>query len=270
MKMKIGLGQMNTREYKEENLAAAERLVSGLADEGAELVMLPEHFNFLGPDDRKRGQAETMEDAPSLDRMRGLAEKYGIHVHIGSFFEREGEKIYNTGVVFDPSGEMIAKYRKIHLFDVEIPGGKKYLESEIISAGMESVTFAIGEFVFGMATCYDLRFPELFRQLVKKGANVLLLPAAFTVETGRDHWQLLLRARAVENQCWVAAAGQWGQFMEGRESYGRSMVVDPWGVVVSQAPDGVNAIIAELDLKTVSSVRTSFPCLDHVRPDLYR
>lgn len=269
MKMKIGLGQMNSRENREENLAGAERLVGELADDGAELVMLPEHFNFLGPDHLKRDHAETVEGSYSLERMRTLAQKFGVYVHIGSFFELDGDSIYNTGIVFNASGEIIAKYRKIHLFDVEIPGGKKYLESEIVSAGRELVTFRIGEFVFGMATCYDLRFPELFRLLVKKGANVLLVPAAFTVETGRDHWQLLLRARAVENQCWVAAAGQWGQFMEGRESFGRSMVVDPWGVVVAQATDGVRAILAELDMETVGTVRTSFPCLAHVRPDLH-
>ena len=264
----IGLGQMNSKDNTEENLASAELLIEKLAAEGAQLIMLPEHFNFLGPESVLREHAETIEKSISLERIRRCAEKHKLYIHLGSFLEKDGEQIFNTGIIFNPAGEIIAKYRKIHLFDVSVPGGKVFLESETISPGNEVVTFTIGEFVFGMATCYDLRFPELFRRLVLKGANVLLLPAAFTLETGREHWQLLLRARAVENLCWVAATGQWGKFLPDRTSFGRSMVIDPWGVVTAQAPDGVTAITATLNLASVRKIRRSFPALEHMRQDL--
>jgi len=190
-------------------------------------------------------------------------------VHIGSYLERDGDRFFNTGVVFDPKGERIAVYRKIHLFDVEIPGGKSYRESDTISPGTEVVTFPIGAFRFGMATCYDLRFPELFRRLAQIGADVILLPAAFTLQTGRDHWELLLRARAVENLCWVAAAGQWGPAPPDHLTFGRSMVINPWGLVVGQAPDGVSTLIARLDLETIHEIRTRFPAHNHIRRDLF-
>ncbi len=265
----IGLSQMNSRDNKEKNLAAAERSIRELAEKGAELILLPENFNFMGPEARKRENAEPLDRSPSLDRMRNLAEELQVYVHIGSYLEQDGNRFFNTGVVFDPHGERIARYRKIHLFDVEIPGGKSYRESDTISPGDELVTFTIGAFKFGMATCYDLRFPELFRRLGEMGADVLLLPAAFTLQTGRDHWELLLRARAVENLCWVAAAGQWGVAPPDLLTFGRSMVVNPWGLVVSQAPDGVSITTAQLDIETIRAMRTKFPALDHIRRDLF-
>jgi predicted amidohydrolase len=267
--MRIGLAQMNSQGSKKDNLLSAETLIRALAGSGAELVMLPEHFSFIGPDSEKRNQAEPMNNSASLEMIRDCAAELRIYIHLGSFLEKEGDHVFNTAVVVDPSGDVIARYRKIHLFDVEIPGGRKYLESDTISAGRETVLFSVGDFVFGLATCYDLRFPELFRSLVGQGANILLLPAAFTEETGRDHWELLLRARAVENQCWVAAAGQWGTAPPNHASYGRSMVINPWGVVVAQAGDGVTAVTAELDLDILRSVRTAFPALTHVRRDLF-
>ena len=269
MKMRIGLAQMNSQDNKKENLLSAETLIRELAGNGAELVMLPEHFDFIGPDHEKPKQAETIESSFTLEMIRNIASDLKIYIHIGSFLERDGDNIFNTALVFNPSAEIIAKYRKIHLFDVEIPGGRTYLESDIISPGQETALFTIGDYVFGMATCYDLRFPELFRSLTGQGANVLLLPAAFTLETGKDHWELLLRARAVENQCWVAGAGQWGTAPPHHSSYGRSMVIDPWGIVVAQAADGISTAIAELDLDILQSVRTTFPALNHVRRDLF-
>lgn len=269
MKMIIGLSQMNSRDNKQENLAAAERSIRDLAERGAELIMLPEHFNFIGADSQRRENAELLDYSPSLDSIRRLAAELKVHVHIGSFLERKDDRFFNTGVVIDHNGERIARYRKIHLFDVEIPGGKSYRESDIISPGNEVVTFSIGAFTFGMATCYDLRFPELFRRLGEMGADVILLPAAFTLQTGRDHWELLLRARAVENLCWVAAAGQWGASPPQHLTFGRSMVINPWGLVMSQAPDGVSAITAEIDLETIREVRTKFPVHNHIRRDLF-
>lgn len=260
---------MNSRDNKQENLAAAERSIRELAEKGAELIMLPENFNFMGQESERRDNAEPIDESPSLDRIRNLSAKLKVHVHIGSYVEREGSRFYNTGVVFNAHGERIARYRKIHLFDVDIPGGKSYRESNIISPGNEVVTFAIGAFTFGMATCYDLRFPELFRRLSQMGVDVILLPAAFTLQTGRDHWELLLRARAVENLCWVAAAGQWGPSPPDNLTFGRSMVVNPWGLVVGLAPDGISTLTAQLDLETIRTIRTNFPARTHVRKDLF-
>lgn len=269
MTMIIGLSQMNSRDDKQENLSAAEQSIRKLAGEGAELIMLPENFNFMGGERKRRDNAEPIDESPSLDRMQNLATKLKVHVHIGSYCEREGRRFYNTGVVFDDRGERIARYRKIHLFDVDIPGGKSYRESNIISPGHEVVTFAVGAFTFGMATCYDLRFPELFRRLAEMGADVVLLPAAFTLQTGRDHWELLLRARAVENLCWVAAAGQWGPSPPDNLTFGRSMVVTPWGLVVGLAPDDVSTLTARLDLESIQRIRTNFPAHRHVRKDIF-
>jgi len=269
MKIRIGLAQMNSQGNRTENLLSAETLIRNLAGYGAELVMLPEHFDFIGPDHEKPKEAESISNSSSLAFIRERAADLKIFIHIGSFLERDGDKVYNTAVVFDPTGEICAIYRKIHLFDVEIPGGRTYLESNTITPGCETTLFRVGDFVFGMATCYDLRFPELFRRLVEQGANVLLVPAAFTLETGKDHWELLLRARAVENQCWVAAAGQWGASPPNHNSYGRSMVVNPWGIVIAQAIDGITTVIADLDTESLSEIRTTFPTLGHVRRDLF-
>ena len=198
MNIRIGLSQMNSQDNKADNLTSAKNSITELAEKGADLIMLPEHFNFLGPVQLMRENGEPIDASPSLDMVRAEAQRLKVYIHIGSYLESEGKLTYNTGVVFDPSGEIIAKYRKIHLFDVEIPGGRRYLESETVTPGNIVTTFSIGEFVFGMATCYDLRFPELFRRLSDMGVHVFLLPAAFTLQTGKDHWELLLRARAVE------------------------------------------------------------------------
>jgi len=269
MKLKIGLVQMSSGGDKGINLAAAAAAIKGLAEQGADLVMLPEHFNFMGDDEGRRQQAERVENSPSLEAIREQAQAYRVHVHLGSFLEECDGRLYNTGIVVDPQGNLVARYRKIHLFDVEIPGGKQYLESNLITPGSEIVTFTVGGFVFGMATCYDLRFPELFRQLVDRGAHVLLLPAAFTLQTGRDHWQVLLQARAIENQCWVAAVGQWGALPPDHTCFGRSMVINPWGLVVAQATDGTTTLLADLDIAELQAIRTNFPALKHRRKDLF-
>ncbi len=267
--MVIGLAQLNTGDNQRDNIKSAARAITDLSARGAELIMLPEHADFIGPDERKKAAAEVLEESRYLAELRTLAAKLGRHIHVGSFLEKAAERIYNTAVVLNPAGEVVARYRKIHLFDVEIPGGKTYLESAVISPGTATVSFSIGAFTFGLATCYDLRFPELFRRLAAAGANVLLLPAAFTLQTGRDHWEILLRARAIENQCWVAAAGQWGTAPPHHVCFGRSMVINPWGLVTAQAPDGVSTITAELDLQTLADIRTRFPALNHVRGDIF-
>ncbi|MBM9605335.1 carbon-nitrogen hydrolase family protein [Desulfopila inferna] len=267
--MRIGLVQMNTQKDKAENLAEAERLIDVQAREGARLIMLPEYFNFLGPEKHWRKNSEELHNSMSLGRVQEKAIEHKVFIHCGSFLEKSGSDIHNTAVVFDPLGDIVAKYRKIHLFDVEVPGGRKYFESETITAGNEVVTFTVDGIIFGMATCYDLRFPELFRVLSARGVQVILVPAAFTMMTGKDHWELLLRARAVENLCYVAAAGQYGSCPPSYVSFGRSMVVDPWGVVISQARDSVTTISAEVDMKHLAEVRKTFPALDHVRSEMF-
>jgi predicted amidohydrolase len=268
-KITIGMAQLNSGDSPENNLGAALRAINELADRGAELIVLPEHADFIGPDNRKKEQAQAIENSGYLDKIRAQAADLKCYIHLGSFLEKEGDSVYNCAIVFGPDGGMRARYRKLHLFDVEIPGGKKYLESAVISPGLETVHFSIDEFNFGLATCYDLRFPELFRRLVLNGANVILLPAAFTMQTGRDHWEVLLRARAIENLCWVVGVGQWGEAPPNHLCFGRSMVVDPWGLVTAQAPDGVNNVTADIELQSVKDVRTRFPALDHVRDDIF-
>ncbi|MGI9537206.1 MAG: carbon-nitrogen hydrolase family protein [Desulfocapsaceae bacterium] len=268
-KITIGMAQLNSGDSVENNLRAALRAINELADRGAELIVLPEHADFIGPDSRKKELAQTIEDSVYLEKIRAQAADLKCHIHVGSYLETEDDNVYNCAVVFGPDGGMRARYRKLHLFDVEIPGGKKYLESAIISPGLETTQFSIGEFNFGLATCYDLRFPELFRRLVLNGANVILLPAAFTMQTGRDHWEVLLRARAIENLCWVVGVGQWGEAPPNHLCFGRSMVIDPWGLVVAQAPDGMTNVTADIELQSVKDVRTRFPALDHVREDVF-
>ena len=266
--MRIGIAQLNTCSDKENNLLCAEKLIDELALQGAELIVLPEHFNFIGPVELFQEMSEELEDSPSLARIRQKAIDYAIFIHSGTLLEKEGNNLFNTGVVFNPAGEIVARYRKIHLFDVEVPGGTRYLESENITAGNEVVTFTIGAITFGLSTCYDLRFPELYRALVARGTQVILVPAAFTMQTGRDHWELLLRARAVENLCYVVASNQYGRCPPKHLSFGRSMAVDPWGIVLSQAGDKVCAITADLDMERLSHIRTTFPALDHTRQDI--
>lgn len=269
-RLRIGLAQLNSGDSKSDNLDSARVAIKRLADAGAELIVLPEHADFIGPDDRKAAEAETLESSSYLASIRALAAEHRCYIHAGSFLEKDGENIYNCAVVFGPRNDMLAKYRKLHLFDVEIPGGRKYLESSVISSGHDTALFSIGDFSVGLATCYDLRFPELFRRLAVRGATLILLPAAFTMQTGRDHWEVLLRARAIENQCWVAGIGQWGEAPPNHSCYGRSMVVDPWGLVVAQAQDGITTLTADIDLDSVREVRTRFPVLDHIRSDIFQ
>lgn len=267
--MRIGIGQMNSRLEKDENLKSAESLIDKLAAAGADLVVLPEYFNFIGPEDLWQDNAEELENSPSLKRIQKKAVHHKIHILSGTIMEQSEGLLHNTAVLFNPEGESVAQYRKIHLFDVEVPGGRRYVESENITAGDHTVVLTIDGVCFGLATCYDLRFPELFRELADKGAEVLLVPAAFTMMTGRDHWELLLRARAVENLCYVAAADQFGSCPPNHLSYGRSMIIDPWGTVIAQASDGVGVITADLDLDHLKKLRTGFPVLNHIRKDIF-
>lgn len=267
--MRVAAVQLNSNGDKARNLAAAERLVRAAAADGAELVALPEKWNLLAGGEELVAGAEPL-DGPSLGSARGWANELGIHLLAGSISERgsEGAKASNTSVLIGPDGEDIAVYRKIHMFDVDA-GGVSYRESEHERPGNEVVAAPVGELIAGLTVCYDLRFPELFRILALRGARLILVPSAFTLATGRDHWEVLLRARAIENQLFVLAPNQVGEAPPHYSSFGRSMIVDPWGVVLATAPDEECFVAAELDLAELERVRDSLPSLANRQPGAY-
>jgi predicted amidohydrolase len=260
--------QLNSTNDKARNLTTAERLVRAAAAAGADLVALPEKWNLLAGGEELLAGAEAL-DGPSLGAARGWAHELGIHLLAGSIAERgEGEKAFNTSVLIGPDGEDLAAYRKIHLFDVDA-GGVSYRESAHEQPGSEVVTAPLGELIAGLTVCYDLRFPELFRILALRGARLLTVPSAFTLATGRDHWEVLLRARAIENQAFVIAPNQVGTAPPHFDSYGRSAIVDPWGTVLATAPDEECFVAADLDLAAQERVRESLPALINRRPQAY-
>lgn len=264
--MRVSLIQMNSGADKAHNLDEAERLIRKVvAEERPGLVALPECFAHLGGG-RAATQAsgEDLAGGPTARRFSALATELGVTLHLGSQIERDGDRHYNTTVVFGPSGERLARYRKLHLFDVEVPGGQSYRESEKIDRGSEVVTYALDGVTVGCAICYDLRFPELFRALRDRGAQVIVLPSAFTLMTGKDHWEVLLRARAIETQCYVLAPAQWGAHDGGtRHCWGHSLVADPWGAVIARASDGVGTTSAVLDLDRLAHIRRTLPVAQH-------
>jgi deaminated glutathione amidase len=268
--MRVACVQLSSRADKAANIERAERLVARAAATGAEVVVLPEKWNAIGNAETLRAAAESLESGESVEAMARWARLHGITLVGGSITERrEGrEKLSNTCVVFDPEGGITAVYRKIHLFDVEV-GGLVYRESEAEEPG-EEVVLATGDWPIGLTVCYDLRFPELYRILALQGALLVTVPAHFTLHTGKDHWEVLLRARAIENQVFVAAAAQVGETMPGRWSYGRSLIADPWGLVLALAADEETVISADLDWARLEDVRAKLPSLAHRQPDAYR
>jgi deaminated glutathione amidase len=260
--------QLNSTPDLEANLERVQALIEAAASRGAKLVALPEHFACLGSAQDTVAAAQPL-DGPLVSSFRELAGKLGIFLLMGSFPERTPEKArpYNTSVLLGTRGQLLARYRKLHLFDVDLPGAPAHRESECTQPGADVVTAPLPgtPFTAGLAICYDLRFPELFRTQVKQGANLLLLPAAFTANTGRDHWEVLLRARAIENLAYVVAPAQYGPHAPGHRSYGRSLIVDPWGQILAQAPDGEGLILARLDYERLQRLRRELPCLRHRR-----
>jgi len=267
--LRVGAVQMRSTHDLTANLARCGELTAQAASEGAQLVVLPECFSFLGRSEGdKLAVAEALDGhGPVMTTLRELATKYGLWILGGGTPELvrgDSRRAYNTAVTVDPAGEVVARYRKIHLFDVDIPGGAVLRESDSTAPGDELVVVDIAGAPVGVSICYDVRFPELYRQLVKDmGAEVLVVPAAFTAHTGAAHWQLLLRARAVEDQAWVVAAAQWGSHNEKRESFGHSMIVDPWGTIVGERAEGDGVVISTLDGAAVDKRRTQMPCLSH-------
>jgi deaminated glutathione amidase len=269
--MKVAAVQLNSTADKQANLAAAERLVRAAASDDAALVVLPEKWTVLGTDEQMRAGAETL-DGPSITWARGIAAELGLELIAGSIVERmpESDVLANTCVHIDPHGVVRAIYRKIHMFDVEVEE-KVYRESELEQPGEEIVVSETADGrTLGLSICYDLRFPELYRILALEGAQLMPLPAAFTLATTRDHWQVLLRARAIENQVFVVAANQVGPHPGGYRSGGRSMIVDPWGLLLAQAQDAEGYAIAALDFERQSRIRRELPALANRRPRAYR
>jgi len=267
--------QMTSGPDLRENLRAAAELVRRAADRGARLIVLPENFPIMtAAEADKRAAAEVLDAArpgPVLTAMAEAAVKAGAWLVLGGMPERPAdaaggdERFHNAAVVLDERGAMRAVYRKIHLFDVAIPDGASYAESRSVRPGGAPVVVDTPWARLGLSVCYDVRFPELYRALSAQGAQILVVPAAFTLHTGRDHWHVLLRARAIENLCFVIAPAQVGKHDGGRQTYGHSLIVEPWGTVVADAPDGPGLAVAELDLDRQQRLRTELPALDHRR-----
>jgi deaminated glutathione amidase len=267
--MRAAAVQLNSTDDKQRNLEAAERLVRAAAADGAELIALPEKWNLLGAGEILEAGAEPL-DGPAITAARAWASELGIHLVAGSITARMpgADKPSNTSVLIGPGGEIEATYRKIHMFDVDV-GGVAYRESEHEAPGDEIVVADAGGVEVGMSVCYDLRFPELYRILAVRGARVIVIPSAFTLHTGKDHWEVLLRARAIENAAFVVAPNQVGEAPPHYHSFGRSAIVDPWGVSLATAPDREAFVAAELDFELQDRIRESLPALANRRPEAY-
>jgi len=265
----LAVVQMNSTSDAEANWRSAEELVGRAAGYGAELVATPENTNYLGPHAEKVRLAEPL-DGPTCTRFSELAQRLGIYLLLGSFNELEeagAVRCYNTSVLFGPDGRRLAVYRKIHLFDVDLSAAVRFTESATVCPGTEVVTASTPFGTLGLSICYDLRFAELYGALAAQGAEILAVPSAFTATTGQDHWRVLLRARAIETQCWVMAPAQTGLHDDKglRHSYGHAMIVDPWGDVVAMAAAGPGVALAEIDCERVAQVRRAMPVADHRR-----
>jgi deaminated glutathione amidase len=272
--MRAAVVQLSTQDDVVHNLARVRELVGRAVAEGARLVTLPENFAFMGEEARKRELAERVErEAPSreygpiLSTLADVAVRHGAWVLGGGMPERSDDpaRPYNTSVLVDPRGSVAASYRKVHLFDVSLPDGTSLRESAATTAGGEPLTAEVLGVRIGLSVCYDVRFPELYRRLIDQGARVVTVPSAFTLATGKDHWHVLLRARAIENQVYVLAPAQHGRHPKGRQTYGKSLIVDPWGEVLAQCSEGEGTASAELDFAYQDRVRTALPSLLHRR-----
>jgi deaminated glutathione amidase len=264
--MKTCVIQMNSTGDKPANLAQARRLIEeAVTLEKPDWIALPEVFDFLGGSRAEKFEAaETLREGPAYALCAELAARHGVFIHSGSFLEKnaDGERLSNTTVVFDRQGREIALYRKIHMFDVTTPDGASYRESAVFQPGEEIVTYRADGLTFGCAICYDIRFPALFQALAARGAQAIVLPAAFTLQTGKDHWEVLCRARAIETQAYFLAPAQVGAHRvkdETRQTYGHSLICDPWGHKIAMASDGPGFVTARLDPALVARVRAAIP-----------
>ncbi len=282
--MRVSVIQMCPGSDKAENIAQAQRLLDAcVVADAPDLVVLPEMWTCLGGDrTAKFSAAETVpasgsgsdaDGGPAFRFLQDAARRHGIHVHGGSIGEHDGDRLLNTSLLFAPDGSLVARYSKMHLFDITTPGGVGYRESDVYRPGDAVVSVGLdgrsGPIRLGLAICYDIRFGELFHRLRREGAELMLLPAAFTAETGAAHWETLIRARAIETQCWFAAAATTGQHRDAdghaRLTYGHSMIVDPWGTVVAQASVGQGWTTSRIDQAVTARVRAGMPVMEHRR-----
>jgi predicted amidohydrolase len=267
--LRVAALQLSSQEHLSENLERVDALVARAARAGAELVVLPECFAYMGPGEGSCALAERLgdADAPIQRALTRLAQRDRVAIVAGGFPERSSEpqRPFNTSACFAPSGELVTAYRKIHLFDVDLRTHGTLCESRNMSPGTEVVVARLQGFGVGLSICYDLRFPELYRRLVDQGAEVLTVPAAFTLYTGKDHWHVLLRARAIESQCYMVAAAQWGKHPEGKATFGHALIADPWGAVIAEASDQIGFAIANVERAFLQEIRTRVPSLTHRR-----
>lgn len=267
----VGAVQLSSGVDSARNVEQAIALVNEAADRGASYIQVPEYFNYLGP---SRGFGEVAEPipGPTTTKMALVAATRGVTLHLGSLLETSGTpgRFFNTSVVIDASGQIVATYRKIHLFDIDVPGAIVQRESDVISPGHELVVVGVADVRFGLSICFDLRFPEMYRELARSGAEVLAVPAAFNAVTGRAHWEILVRSRAIENHAFVVAAAQVGRTDEGIATFGHSMIVSPWGAILGESViDGPDVITSELDLDEVTERRQQIAVMAFRRPDVY-
>jgi len=264
-KLRIGIGQLNSRDDIEKNFKNIENQIREMVSQGARLVAFPEYATYLS----QRGSKAIAEPMTGsiVKRFKDLAKKYAVTIHNGSFIEKETDALtqesqyFNTSLLISSEGEVLAKYRKIHLFDVDVEEGSSFRESDTFSGGNEIVTYDYEQFTLGFSICYDLRFPDLYRALTRQGAKIIFVPAAFTLFTGKDHWEALLRARAIENQAYIVAPAQFGERPIHKMSFGNSMLIDPWGTVIQRASDRVCTLVVEIDLDYLEHVREHLPSL---------
>jgi deaminated glutathione amidase len=266
----IAACQMDSQDDKDANITQALDFIDEAAHKGADVISLPEMFSFMG---EKEAYSKHAEPVPgkTTEVLADKAATHGLYVHSGSFFEEvdDTDRVYNTSVVIDPNGEIQAQYRKAHLFDVTIGDEVVTQESKYVAPGDDVTVVETDLATFGLSVCYDLRFSELYRTMAMHGAEVLFVPAAFTLFTGKDHWLPLLKARAIETQCYVVAAGQIGDKPSSVPSFGKSVIIDPWGNVIRMASDREEVVTAEVDLDYLADVRQNIPCLEHKRDEIY-
>ena len=269
--LKTALIQMNSGDDKEKNLTAALAAIEQAAGQGAQLAVMPEYSNFLGAQEGMPANAEQIP-GPTTERMAEAARRLGIGIMCGSIPEKSNvpDKVRNTAVFISEEGRILARYSKIHMFDLDVEGGVTYKESEAIDPGRELSVFTWRGITFGLAVCHDLRFPELFRRMMQQGAQIILVPAAFTRATGEVHWDALTRARAIENQVFICAVNQWGEHPHYYPTHGHSQVIDPWGKVIACYEDGVGPIMAEIDLDDLRRIRRETPILENIQPWLLK
>lgn len=266
----MGVIQIDSQAKMAENLKKVAELTEKAAKRGAQFITMPENINYVGTKD---GKLQSAEDIPgeTSNFFAELAKKHNVWLHCGSFAQKtaEGTRVYNTSIVVNPAGEIVSSYRKIHLYDVSIKDGPSVRESDAVTPGKDIVTFDSPFGVMGLTICYDMRFPELYRILALRGAKLIFVPSNYTLFTGKDHWETILRTRAIENQCFIVAAGQCG-VKPSFQAYGRSMVIDPWGTVLATAADGEGVFTVEIDISKVDRVREQLPSFPNRRPETYK